>query len=242
MQFDWITFGLQIVNVLVLLAILRHFLFRPVTDIIARRQAEIVAAQDAAEAAKAAAEKAEAEARAQAHLTETTRQDALTAAQAEAETQRKKLIAEARSEAARIIADGQAEAARTVDGAQTETLRRARDLAETIASRALAAMPEPATTAGFAKRLATELGTLPDSQRAALLKGDHLRLVAPAKLSDRDLDAARTALKKHGISDFGVEVDAALIAGLELKSSTGILHNSLAHDLLKISEALHDDD
>ena len=50
MEFDWVTFGLQAVNVLVLLAILRHFLFRPIVAIIAKRQQETEAAMDKAEA------------------------------------------------------------------------------------------------------------------------------------------------------------------------------------------------
>ncbi len=58
MNFDWVTFSFQLVNVLVLLAILRHFLFRPVADIIAQRQAETDAALRAAETAKADADAA----------------------------------------------------------------------------------------------------------------------------------------------------------------------------------------
>ena len=41
MQFDWTTFALEIVNFLVLVWILRRFLYRPVTDVIARRAAEV---------------------------------------------------------------------------------------------------------------------------------------------------------------------------------------------------------
>ena len=66
MTFDWVTLGLQLANVLILLAILRHYLFRPVAGMIAARQAAVQAALAQAEAAKteaaAAATKAEAEA------------------------------------------------------------------------------------------------------------------------------------------------------------------------------------
>ena len=66
MTFDWATFAFQLVNVLVLLAILTHFLFRPVAGIISKRQAETDAALERAEAmraeALAAAERAKAEA------------------------------------------------------------------------------------------------------------------------------------------------------------------------------------
>lgn len=41
MEFSWTTFVLEIINFLVLVWILTHFLFKPVTDVVARRQAGI---------------------------------------------------------------------------------------------------------------------------------------------------------------------------------------------------------
>ena len=73
MGFDLTTFALQLVNVLVLLAILKHFLFRPVVEIIARRQAETEAALKGAESARAAAEAATEAAQAEAEATRAAR-------------------------------------------------------------------------------------------------------------------------------------------------------------------------
>nr|WP_232013648.1 hypothetical protein [Cereibacter sphaeroides] len=72
MTFDWLTFAVQIANVLILLAILRHVLFRPVAAMIAERQRVLTASLGAAEAAEARAHAAEAEAAAAA--AETLRQ------------------------------------------------------------------------------------------------------------------------------------------------------------------------
>ncbi|KAB2536946.1 hypothetical protein AL035_19590 [Salipiger aestuarii] len=242
MQFDWLTFGLQIVNVLVLLAILRHFLFRPVADIIARRQADIVAAQDAADAAQAQAARAEAVARAETDKIAIARDDMLSRAQSDGEAQRARLVQAARAEADRIIADARTEATRIVDGAQAVTLRRARDLAETIAARALSDLPDPPTAAGFARRLAAELASLPEARRDAMLGGADVRLVASTALTDGDLATTRSVLIPLGLDHAPIEVDPTLISGLELRSSTGAIHNSLAHDLTRISEALDNDD
>lgn len=41
-----------------------------------------------------------------------------------------------------------------------------------------------------------------------------------------------------GLPPLPVETDPALIAGLELRSANGVLHNSLAHDIGRIAEAL----
>lgn len=232
MSFDWVTFGFQLVNVLVLLAILQHFLFRPVAEIIAKRQAETQEALHRAEAAEqdaGAAERAAEEAR---HQTEAARHDVLTAAQDEAEAQRKAILDAARAEAASLVQKATAQAQATVTGAAAETLTRARDLAEVIARRALSAQPDGA---GYATRLAQALAALPDDQRAAILSGANLRFAAPAPLSAADQAAALAAL---GLENIGFEQDQSLIAGLELRSDTGLVHNSLAHDLDRIARAL----
>ncbi|MHC0053934.1 F0F1 ATP synthase subunit B family protein [Actibacterium sp. D379-3] len=242
MTFDWVTFGLQLVNVLVLLAILRHFLFRPVAGIIAKRQAATRAALADAEAAKAQAKTATAAAQTAIAATEAARHKVLTDAQAEAEAQRKDLLDAARAEAARIVADARAEAAQATQAAEAATLARARDLAGAIAQRALSALPAPPTVAGFADRLAAALAALPEDGRHALITGGGLRLVAPHPLSPDDLDTARRALAPFGIDAAPAETDPALIAGLELRSESGVVHNSLAHDLNRIAKALNDDD
>jgi F-type H+-transporting ATPase subunit b len=242
MKFDWVTFGLQLVNVLVLLAILRHFLFRPVADIIARRQSEIAAAKDAADAARAEAAKAAAEAGAEAQKTASARQEVLAGAQADAQARSGELIEAARAEAARIVAQAHAQAEQDAADSREQTLRRARDLAETIARSALAGLPRPPGPEGFCKRLADELEAMEARERDSLFAGERLRVVTPAPLAQRDRKAVKAVLAPFGVAAPQFEVDPSLIAGLDLKSSNGIVHNSLAHDLQSISEALRDGD
>lgn len=238
MNFDWVTFGFQLVNVIVLLMILRRFLFRPVADVIARRQAASDAALKAADAAKAEAEAATAQARAEADATVQARHDVLAKAQAEAEAQRKALLDKARAEAAKIVDEGKHAVDRDGEEAQRLALGRARDLAVTIARHAVSA--QPAGFAGYAERLAAALAALPARERDALLAGGDLRLVAASPLSADDLAAARSALAPYGVSP-EAETDPALIAGLELRSGSGAIRNSLAHDLDRIAETMRDD-
>ena len=56
MELDWTTFGLQVVNFLVLVWLLKRFLYRPVMDAIARRQATIDQSVTDARAAEQRAE------------------------------------------------------------------------------------------------------------------------------------------------------------------------------------------
>ena len=136
MTFDWTTFALQLINVVILLAILRHFLFRPVAGIIAKRQTETDAALKRAQAASDAAKAAEAKARDEAEATIRARHAEMAKVQAEADAARSALLEKARADAAQIVAEGQAARDRQAGIAEARTRERARDLAGTIAGRA----------------------------------------------------------------------------------------------------------
>ena len=235
MTFDWVTLGLQLANVLILLAILRHYLFRPVAGMIAARQAAVQAALAQAEAAKTEAAAAATKAEAEAAATAAARHELLMKAQAEAEAAKADLLVAAQAEAARIVAEGRAQTATDAKAEAALTLARARDLAETIARRALADMP--ADSAGWAARLAAALSALPERDRAAILSGGNLRLVAAAPLPAAALAEVARALAP--LPQPPVETDPALIAGLEVQSDSGRLRNSLAHDLDRLAEALN---
>lgn len=238
MTFDWTTFALQLVNVLVLLAILRHFLFRPVAAIIAKRRAETQAALDAANTARAEAEAATARAHTEAEASAAARAGVLEKAEADAEEQRRKLLASAHAEAERIIAEGRAALTRDEAAATARRMAQLRELAAAVATRALAA--QPAGPQGYADRLAATLRAMTDSERAALLKGGNLQLVSPDDVPAATLKAAQDALSNYGATA-QLTQDPDLIAGLELRSDSGVLRNSLAHDLDQISSAMQDD-
>jgi len=238
MTFDWTTFALQLVNVLVLLAILRHFLFRPVAAIITRRRADTQAALEAANAAKAEAEAATAQARSEAEASAAARAEVLMKAAKEAEAQRAGLIEKARTEAAKIIEDGRRTRDRNAASDAAQTLAQVRDLAAAVAARALAA--QPASPEGYADRLIRALQDMAQPDRAALLGGDGLSLVAPGDLPAPVLEEVQGVLSTYEATA-AVTQDPALIAGLELRSDSGVLRNSLAHDLDLISKAMHDD-
>ncbi|WP_304305698.1 F0F1 ATP synthase subunit B [Pseudacidovorax intermedius] len=240
MSFHWTTFAFQLVNVVVLLAILQRFLFRPLADVIARRQAQTAAAVQAADAAKAQAEMAARQAEAETQATLNARQQLLAAAQADAQAQRAELLTQARAEAARIVAEGQALAEQDAAARERRTWDHARALAAGIATRALGA--QPTAPEGYAQRLADALQSMPGPERQALLAGGHLRLVAPRPLTDDQWQAARQALTPWLADALPAPVtDPALIAGLELCSDTGAVRNSLAHDLERIAKAMRND-
>ena len=241
MQFDWWTFAFQVVNVLVLMWLLSHFMFRPVAGIIADRRAETARVLEMAEAAKREAAEAEAAALAEKQKNMADRLAILEAARAEAEVQKKRILQKARSAADEIALKAQDEAARQADEDRKARLRKATELAVVITRRLLGNLPTDARVAGYPQRLKEALMSLNPEQRDALnADPGALRLVVPRALSDAELALATKAIRA-AISSApapAVEVDETLIAGLELSGRHGVIHNSLDHDLARIAEAL----
>ena len=238
MSFDWWTFGLQAANVLILLALLRHFLFRPVAGILEQRRQDTAAALATAAAARQAARDAETRATAEADSLRTQRETLLAQARDEAETLRQDRIAAARAEAARIIADGRAAMDHETRARADQRLHQTADLALAVARRALAA--QPAGLPGYATRLADLLAAMPAPQRAALLQGTGLHLVSASPPDAAERAAIHAALAPY-VDAPRIETDPGLIAGLDLCSDTGIVRNALDHDIDRIARALHDD-
>ena len=245
MQFDWWTFAFQVINVLVLMWLLSRFMFRPIARIIAERQAETGKALAEAEAAKAQAAEAAAVARAEEQKNAAERLKIIEVARAEAEAQRKDIVEQSRKEAAAIIARAEVDAKRKHRTDRQERIREAANLAVHIAERLMANLPRDARVIGYPERLQQALGELDPEQRDALAsEPSALRIVAPRQLSETELAETRQAIREALDIDppAAVEVDAALIAGLELQGRHGVIHNSLSHDLNRIAEAMiHDD-
>jgi len=96
--FDWFTFVAQIVNFLILVALLRYFLYRPILEAMNRREEAIQSRLHEAEQTKEEAEREAEQLRQERAELERKRDELITKAREEAENQRKALIAEARRE------------------------------------------------------------------------------------------------------------------------------------------------
>jgi F-type H+-transporting ATPase subunit b len=105
MSIDWITVAAQIVNFLVLVWLLRRFLYRPILDGIDAREREIAERMAEAATIREAAEAAEAEYRAETAALRASRAETLDDARAAAGVERDALIASARQRLAREEAD-----------------------------------------------------------------------------------------------------------------------------------------
>lgn len=245
MHFDWSTLSLQTINILVLLWLLRRFLFRPVVAIIAERKGAAEKLLDDAAAARAQAEAAAARALLSEKTSAANSEHIIADAHVAAETERAKLLERAAQEA--VQAHDAALARLELDRIQMrrELEGEARTLAVTIASRLISRMPSQALNAALLQSFNTWIDTLPPEKLRALTHVNKpLEIVTAARLDDQTQSACRQTLSRY-LGDtpalhFGV--DPSLIAGVELRGSHGRLRNNWRADLDHIAQELSRDD
>lgn len=242
MHIDWWTLALQTVNVLILLWILSRFFFRPVMNIVAKRQTEATkllsdaaAVREEAAVARQDAEKACVEIDAEKDRLMAEARKAAAAEKASLLASSSQEIEKLRSEAEVAIAHDRATAGRAMAAY-------ARELSVDIARRLLARFPPATAFAAFLNGICDEVQSLSPEIRAsfATAPGEAVEVVTAAPLSTEEADRTRDALQRA----FGFEViftfraDLALIAGIELHGRNTVVRNTWRTDLQRIGEEL----
>ncbi|MGE0224821.1 MAG: F0F1 ATP synthase subunit delta [Acetobacteraceae bacterium] len=244
MRIDWWTLGLQAVNALVLIWILARFLFRPVAAIIDERRGAARRLLDEADARRAAAEKEQRLAAEEADRQARARGEVLKTAAMEAEAEKSVILADAQAGADHLRAAAEADIARVRREMAASVSDRASRLAVDITARLLTRLPETSRIAGFIDGLAAALAVLPATTQAGIgADGAPVRLKAARALSDAEAEACRMALGRvlGRRVTLAVEVDPALIAGLEIETPHAVVRNSFRADLDRIAaELTHD--
>jgi F-type H+-transporting ATPase subunit b len=244
MHLNFWTLALQVFNVLVLMWLLAHFLFRPVSALIAerRRATEAVLAEAKAARAKAVEEAAEL-ARTRQDFSdglEGMRADARKAVEAE----RAAVLRQTEAEAARLREAASAALDRQREAMRRELEQQAAQLAVTIARKLLARLPARGVTLALIDSLAGVLAALPEAERQRLAASSALDVAAAVPLDEADQAACRerlaTALGGAPVLRFAVE--PALLGGLELRGGETLIRDSWRADLERIAEVLKDEE
>ena len=219
MQIDWLTVSAQIVNFLVLVWLLQHFLYGPITRAMAAREQRIA---DRVAAAKEAEDDAEAEAarlRAERRQLEEARERALEEAREAAADTRRELEREARAEVDEKKAAWHAqlrdERASFLDGLR----RRAGETFYELARRALADLADADLEERMADGFVRRLHDLDDAAR-----GD-VRAAGAATVASRfELAPAVKRKLTKAIHDLvGTEIDVDYTAGADVAGGI-VLH------------------
>jgi F-type H+-transporting ATPase subunit b len=245
MRFDWSTLVLQTVNVLVLLWLLRRFLFRPIVDI-------IVARKNAAEQmlAQAATARSETEASAEAlarHERELAadRDRVLADARASAEAEQTRLLALAKDQAVQLRNAADAALEREREQMRHELEKEAGDLAVTIASHLLGRVPAPAVNAALLQSLGAWLSDVAPNELESLAMAEEALEVVTATPLDAAARAACATMLAQRLGHTPMlrfRADPSLIAGVELRNSHARLYNNWRADLDRIAQELNRDD
>ncbi len=238
---DWFTVAAQLLNFLVLVALLKHFLYRPVLDAIEAREARIAAElADAADKQADAGEERDAFAKKNADL-DRDRAALLDRATADAAAERERLL-----HAAGEAADGLAAKRRQALTTEAETLR------DTLTRRA------QDEVFGIARSTLADLAGVSLEERAAEVFGERVRgLDADAKGASRagsppppSPRVVRSAFELANVAREGIqhalnetfsttvplrfETDPDLIAGIELTAGGQKIAWSIADHLARL--------
>jgi F-type H+-transporting ATPase subunit b len=242
MTIDWLTLGLQAVNVAILIWILARFFWRPVSAMIEQRReaasrilAEAEAKRGAAEAAVAEAVKARAGFAAE-------REAILAAARATAEQESVTRRAEADRRAGEIESAARAAMAAERQAAERAFAERAGRLALEIAGRLAGRLDAAAVRAAFLDGLVAAIRALPDEKRGDAASGGNLEIVGASPLPPEEQAVAqrRVAEAFGGGVEVGFAVDPALVAGLELRGAHLIVANNWRADLDRLKTEIAD--
>jgi len=171
MQIDWLTVSAQVVNLLLLVWLLKRFLYRPVVQAMGRRQ-ELIAQRlaEAEERESQARQERERYQSREAEL-ERTRKEWLDTARGEVQVQREALLGEARAEVAAARQRWLGELEREREELAKALRRQVAESALAVARRALAALADAQIEAQAVRAFLRRLAELDAESRAALASG-----------------------------------------------------------------------
>jgi F-type H+-transporting ATPase subunit b len=221
----------QVVNFLILVAVLRYWLYRPVQAMIARRQQAVEAplADAAAERAKAGELRAEVERQ---HLAAAGERDRfLLEAGRDAEARRDQLLADARRTADNLVTAGQEALGRERAAAEAALQRQAVTLAVGLAARLLAASAPDGATDRLLDEALQAVEAMDGSARDGLSRAKgpaRVQVVTAVPVEPGRREAITTRL--HRSLGDALEVtfaeDPALVAGAEIHLPTAVVRQS----------------
>ncbi len=244
MRFHGWTFLLQTLNFLLLVWLLKRFLFKPVSQAMAKRQTEAARLLDAAEAAKKHAdEDARVSATRRAEFA-AERQAGLASARSEAEKQRDEILAAARLDIDAMTATARAALEREREAVTEHLLRLASDVAVRLAERLLHEAGMKLDAEPFLAQLSARLEHASPEELATLRSQLVPRATVTLAIAPT-LDARRTTTWQsklaHQLGDdvmLQVVSDPELLAGAELRLPRSVVGASLRDALVHAREEL----
>jgi F-type H+-transporting ATPase subunit b len=245
-ELSWSTFLLEAINFLVLVWILKRFLYKPVLDVIERRRAGIEKIQADAEALNAEAEKRQQQYENRLADWSKERQQARDALQQELDAERARRISELRLEL-----EQEREKARVAEATrETNALRLAQETAlkqaAVFATRLLDATAGPETHARLVDLVIVDLSQLP-ADRIEAIRSNHAQtpevigVSAAFALADDQRERLEEAMRNLTGLEIPIrfDIDSALMAGVRITVGAWVLGCNLEDELEGMTAIAH---
>ncbi|MEZ5931056.1 MAG: hypothetical protein R3F54_03745 [Alphaproteobacteria bacterium] len=248
MQIDWWTFAFQAINFLILVWLLKRFLFLPVKEVIRKREERaehaIVEAQEREKAAEAARQGFEDD---RAKLAD-ERQAMLKKIHDDLEAERRQCLDKAAADADQLLQAARASIAQEREAVLKDIRDQVATLAVDLASTLLQKAGVDASKRSILERLERQIDALPAAERERFAKdlaadGAEMTIVTTSPLSAEEqaewTDRLGGCLGRKGKAAFVTEPD--ILDGAELRLPHAVITFTWQDQLAKAKELLLDD-
>jgi F-type H+-transporting ATPase subunit b len=234
MSFDPWTLGFQLLNFAVLLLVLFRLLFKPVREIMAARAAQVQAALDAAEKARAEAEGIRAGLASEQERVGALRADLLEKLRAEIEENRQRRLAGVAAEAAELLERGRALLESEGRKADEELRERVRRSVTGYAAALLTGVADLELHRALLRRLPAALEGAAAELGGASASGEPATVAVESAfaLTDEEQAALRALVgQRVPVAGLTVTVEPRLLAGVQLRTADRLFDFSLKGQL-----------
>lgn len=225
MSIDWFTFAAQIVNFLILVGLLRYFLYGPIVRTMQERERRVTQKLSDAEAVQADAEQQRKQLEAEKHAIEQQRDSLLDQAIQEVEGERQRLIREARNEAESRREQWNQAFEREQRELVSATQRHIQIMSLQAARHTISRLSDTDLQSQVCRVLIRQLQALDESARHEVLMqlddSPSVVLVRSARLlGEEDRQLLTSAIRQTFQRDCDVhfETDESLVCGLEIEA------------------------
>jgi F-type H+-transporting ATPase subunit b len=245
MLIDWFTVGAQALNFLILVWLLKHFLYQPILDAIDAREKRIAAELADADAKKAEAKKERNEFQHKNDEFDQQRAALLSQATVEAKAERQRLLNEARSEADALSTKRQDALKREQQGLNDEITRRTREEVFAIARKTLSDLAGTSLEERMSEVFSRRLRELNNDAKEDLAEALNTASAPALVRSAFDLPAEQRAAIQNALNEtFSDEIKVRFetvpdaISGIELTANGRKVAWSIADYLASLEKSV----
>lgn len=247
MLFDWLTFGAQTLNFLVLVWLMKRFLYKPILNAIDAREKRIALALADAALKQTAAQKERETFQKKNEDFDRQRNELLGQAKDEAKAERQRLQDEARQVADTLRAKKQDALTSELQALHQDIARRSREEVFAIAKKVLADLTGLSLEERMGAVFTRRLRELDDDARAALAKAlktasNPVRVRSAFELPAAQRAAIQSALNETFSGDIQIQFDTTpdLISGIELTVNGWRVAWNIADFLVSLEQRIDD--